>query len=235
MIFHPTGERQVMAVSRNLYELIALGARYVFAGLMVLIVLRAWRITLIDARRAASLRRLSPQTGLSGELLVLEGNERASRGMRYPVIREGMIGSSRRSDIRLRHSSIRRKHAWFQLTQDGLTVRARPGAAMHDGAGRRVSALTLPDGGEFTLGKVRLLLVLNLAPERPEPPRREHRGEPDDRENYDDGDYGCDDAFPPDYDAFPPDYDAFPDYDATPPPDENDLFLDQPVLRRKRE
>ena len=148
-------------MSEGLYELVALGARYVFAALMVLIVLRAWRITLIDARRANTLRRMSPQTGLSGELLVLDGEGKARRGMRYPVIREGMIGSFRRSDIRIRHASIRRKHAYFQLTDRGLTIQARPGAPMRDADGRPAGTLLLGDGSEFTLGKVRLLLVLN--------------------------------------------------------------------------
>ena len=148
-------------MSTGLYELVALGARYVFAALMVLIVLRAWRITLIDARRAGALRRMSPQTGLSGELLVLDGDGKARRGMRYPVIREGMIGASRRSDIRIRHASIRRKHAYFQLTGRGLTVQARPGAPMRDADGRRAETLLLGDGSEFTLGRVRLLLVLS--------------------------------------------------------------------------
>ena len=49
-------------MSEGLYELVALGARYVFAGLMVLIVLRAWRITLIDSRRADTLRRMKTYT-----------------------------------------------------------------------------------------------------------------------------------------------------------------------------
>ena len=148
-------------MSEGLYELVALGARYVFAALMVLIVLRAWRITIVDSRRAGMLRRLSPQTGLSGELLVLEGDGMACRGMRYPVIREGMIGALRRSDIRIRHASIRRKHAYFQLTDRELVIQARPGAAMRDANGRRVETLLLGDGSEFTLGRVRLLLVLS--------------------------------------------------------------------------
>ena len=147
-------------MSEGLYELVALGARYVFAALMVLIVLRAWRITLIDARRANTLRRMSPQTGLSGELLVLDGEGKARRGMRYPVIREGMIGSFRRSDIRIRHASIRRKHAYFQLTPQGLKIQARPGAPMLDADDRPAEALLLTDGSEFTLGEVRLLLIL---------------------------------------------------------------------------
>lgn len=148
-------------MSEGLYELVALGARYVFAALMVLIVLRAWRITIVDSRRAGMLRRLSPQTGLSGELLVLEGDGKACRGMRYPVIREGMIGALRRSDIRIRHASIRRKHAYFQLTDRGLVIQARPGAGMRDADGHRVETLLLGDGSEFTLGRVRLLLVLS--------------------------------------------------------------------------
>ena len=147
-------------MSEGLYELVALGARYVFAALMVLIVLRAWRITIVDSRRAGMLRRLSPQTGLSGELLVLEGDGKACRGMRYQVIREGMIGALRRSDIRIRHASIQRKHAYFQLTDHGLIIQARPGAAMRDADGHRAETLLLGDGSEFSLGKVRLLLIL---------------------------------------------------------------------------
>ena len=172
-------------MTQNLYEIIALGARYVFAGLMLLIVLRAWRITLVDSRRASTLRHLSPQTGISGELVVIEGDEKARRGMKYPVIREGMIGTSRRADIRIRHSSVRRRHAYFQLTEEGLYIRTHAGAPMRDGEGRPVRAIVLPDGGEFILGRVRLLLVLTEAPEPPSaaaPPRatrRRGRGDAD--------------------------------------------------------
>lgn len=175
-------------MNQSLYEIVALGARYVFAGLMVLIVLRAWRITLVDSRRASQLRRMSPQTGLSGELLVIDGDEKARRGMKYPVIREGMIGSSRRADIRIRHSSVRRRHAYFQLTEDGLSVRTHAGAPMRDGDDRPARALTLPDGGEFMIGRVRLLLVLTEAPE----PAAHHRHER--RDARADADDDADDA-----------------------------------------
>ena len=151
-------------MSQSAYELVALAMRYVFAALMALIVLRAWRITLIDSRRAAALRRLSPQTGLSGELMVLEGSGLARRGMRYPVIREGMIGSCRRTDIRVRHASVRRKHAWFQLSEDGLTLRARGDAPLYDADGQPARTLTLADGDVFRLGEVLMLLVLSQAP-----------------------------------------------------------------------
>ena len=184
----------------DVYELIALGARYVFAALMTLIVLRAWRITLVDSRRAGALRRLSPQTGLSGELLVLAGDEKARRGMRYPVIREGMIGASRRSDIRIRHSSIRRKHAYFQLTEQGLSIQARPGAAMRGADGRPATRLLLSDGAEFTLGRVRMLLVLSEALDGEAPPEE---GE--------------------DWDALPGEDDAWD----TPANENDDLFLEE--------
>ena len=47
-------------MSQDAYELIAQAARYFFAAVMLLIVLRAARITAVDSRRAARLRRLSP-------------------------------------------------------------------------------------------------------------------------------------------------------------------------------
>ena len=148
-------------MSQSVYELMALAARYVFAALMVLIVLRAWRLTIVDSRRAQTLRRLSPETGLSGELIVLEGDGQARRGMRYPVIREGMIGSFRGADVRVRNGSVRRRHAWFQLTPEGLEVRAHAGAPMRDRRGRPVREILLRDGGVFSVGRVRLMLVLS--------------------------------------------------------------------------
>ena len=150
-------------MSRDAYELLALGARYVFAGLMVLIALRAARLTAVDSRRAAKLRRLSPMTGLSGELVVLEGDGKAPRGMRYPVIREGMIGSARSCDVRIRHASVRRRHACFQLTEQGLSVRDHAGARLRDGDGEVVREMTLLDGDSFWVGRINLLLVLSNA------------------------------------------------------------------------
>ena len=164
-------------MNQSLYEVVALGARYAFAGLMLLIVLRAWRITIVDSRRAGTLRRMSPQTGLSGELVVLEGDGKAPRGMKYPVIREGMIGSSRRADIRIRHGSVRRRHAYFQINGDVLRIRTHAGAPMRDGQGRPARSLALPDGGELSIGDVRLLLVLTEAPETPDRRGFEARGD----------------------------------------------------------
>ena len=179
-------------MSRDAYELLALGARYVFAGLMVLIALRAARLTAVDSRRAAKLRRLSPMTGLSGELVVLEGDGKAPRGMRYPVIREGMIGSARSCDVRIRHASVRRRHACFQLTEQGLSVRDHAGARLRDGDGEVVREMTLLDGDSFWVGRIHLLLVLSnataaqsrRAPEDFFATRRDEEWDGEDRETH---------------------------------------------------
>lgn len=164
-------------MSHEAYELAALTMRYVFTALMLLIVWRACRGALIDSRRAAKLRQLSPMTGVCGELVALEADERLRRGMRFPVIREGAIGSARRSDVRIRHSSVRRRHAFFQLADDGLHVRSHAGARLRDGDGRLVRELVLTDGGELTVGRVRLLLVLSV----PDAPRRAYTHHEDER------------------------------------------------------
>ena len=147
-------------MTRNAYELIALAMRYFFAAMMLLIVLRAGRGALIDSRRAARLRKLSPMAGIVGELVVTEGDGRIRRGMRYPVIREGLIGSSRRADLSIRHPSIRRRHAYFQLTESGLRIRGHAGAKLYVARHTPVREILLGDGGSFTIGRIRLLLVL---------------------------------------------------------------------------
>lgn len=158
-------------MSSEAFELLALTARYIFAALMLLIVLRAARGALVDSRRAAKLRRLSPMTGISGELVVMDPLPKIPRGMRYPVIREGMIGSSRRSDVRIRHASVRRRHALFELTERGLHIRTHASSRLRDGAGNPARELTLADGDSFTLGGVHLLLVLSV-PDLTRKPRR---------------------------------------------------------------
>lgn len=150
-------------MNANAYDLLALCLRYVFAALMVLILLRAWKITAVDWQRSHRLRRLSPETGIVGEFLVVEGHERSRVGMRYPVILEGTIGSGRGCDIRLRSGSVRHRHAIFQMTEDGLYIRGHAGGRLRDGLGRPAKTLTLRDGSYITIGAVRLMLILSGA------------------------------------------------------------------------
>lgn len=166
-------------MSTNAFELLSLTMRYVFTGLMLLIVIRAARGAAIDSRRAARLRRLSPMTGISGELVLLDALPRIPRGMRWPVIREGSIGASRRCDIRIRSGSLRGRHALFQLTESGLSIRTHAAARMRDSLGHPAKELTLADGDSFYLGGARLLLVLSV-PDLPRKPARPADDEPDD-------------------------------------------------------
>lgn len=155
-------------MSANAYEILALAMRYVFAFLMLLIVLRAWRITSVDSRRARKLRRLSPETGIIGEMLVMDGGERAKPGMRYPVTLEGSIGSAKTADIRVRHSSVRRRHAYYLMTDDGLFVRGHASARIRRNHGNLEREVLLRDGDVLQLGRVSLLLVLSGADSAPE-------------------------------------------------------------------
>lgn len=204
-------------MSANAYEILALAMRYVFAGLMVLIVLRAWRISMVDSRRATKLRRLSPDTGIIGEMLVVNGSERARPGMHYPVTLEGTIGSNRRADIRVRHSTVRGRHAIYQMTDEGLFVRGHANARIRDKFGRGARELMLQDGDILRIGDVALMLVLTDGGSEPEEMNRRvlrrrmrSRQEMSDDEDFDDGIFETFERFEPE-------------------PEADDLFLSNPA------
>lgn len=155
-------------MSANAYEVLATAMRYVFVALILLIVLRGLRGALTDSRRADRLRRLSPETGIIGELLVIEGSERAKTGMRYPLTLEGTIGSSAKADIRVRSSGVRGRHAFYQMTERGLFVRGHSGARIARNGEPRTSEIMLSDGDMLRVGPVRLMLVLTEADATPE-------------------------------------------------------------------
>ena len=218
-------------MSANAYELLSLAMRYIFAALMVLIVLRAWRITFIDNRRAAKLRRLSPDTGIIGEMLVVSGGEKAKPGMHYPLTLEGSVGSGRRADIRIRHSTVKGRHAIYQMTGEGLFVRGHAHCRIRDGRGRLARQLVLHDGDILRIGEVALMLVLSDGDRVPEEilrhvlRRRPVRQDVSEEIPYDDSifDADTDDLFssgpagnfqdePDPYDFFRPDFGGDDDF-----------------------
>ena len=207
-------------MSANVYEILALAMRYVFAVLMVLIVLRAWRVSIVDSRRATKLRRLSPDTGVIGEMLVTVGGERAKPGMRYPVTLEGTIGSARRADIRVRHFSVRSRHAIYQMTDEGLFVRGHANARIRDRHGRPARELLLQDGDVLRIGQVALMLVLTDGGNEPEEMNRHVRRRRFGRERDEDFD---DEIF--ETDGFDPGSDG--DYEA----EYDDPFMANPAAR----
>ena len=118
------------------------------------------------------------------------------------------MGSGRRADVRVRHSSVRSRHAFYQMTREGLFVRGHASARLRDGAGRAARELTLGDGDVLQLGAVKMMLVLSDgggAPDemnrrvlrrRPERPDGSD-GAPDEDvfDVSDDGESGIDDLF----------------------------------------
>ena len=98
----------------------------------------------------------------------MDGGERAKPGMRYPVTLEGSIGSAKTADIRVRHSSVRRRHAYYLMTDDGLFVRGHASARIRRDHGNLEREVLLRDGETLQLGKVSLLLVLSGADSAPE-------------------------------------------------------------------
>ena len=102
-------------MNNQTYQLIALGARYLFVFLAFLIVFRAGLSLLSEHfRRKKKLRNL-PDAGMVGEMRDID-NDRA-----YPLPREGTLGSGRGCDIRLR--GLRRRHVNFSFVEGkGLLI-----------------------------------------------------------------------------------------------------------------
>lgn len=93
------------------YEVLALFMRYVFVLLGVLIVWRAFRWMRRDARNYQRRMKRLPDAGLIGELVEL------NTGNRFPLPREGIIGSAASCDVRVKGSGVARKHALFSLAE----------------------------------------------------------------------------------------------------------------------
>lgn len=164
-------------MNANAYEILALAMRYVFAGLMLLIVLRALIVTMVDGRRAAELRRLNPKTGIIGEFLVVD-DAHPGRERRYPVTLEGCIGASSRADIRIRRSGLHARHAYYQMTPSGLYVRGHANITLLDEDGTYVRERILVDGDSLYIGRLELMLILTEGSAAPsfhvrKPPQRE--------------------------------------------------------------
>lgn len=142
----------------EMYTILSMLARYFFAGLMVLIVIRAWRATIVDSRRAKQLREWSPKTGCVGELIVNPGQKRRHA---IPVPKEGVLGSARKSDIRIKLKDILPSHAHIEQREGGLLIRPLGKAQIALGnEGFTGEQLFARDGDILTIGKHKLMLVM---------------------------------------------------------------------------
>ena len=142
------------------YQLIALGARYLFVFLALLIVLRAGTSLLSEHRRRKKKLRNLPDAGMVGEMRDTD-NDRA-----YPLPREGTLGSGRGCDIRLK--GLRRRHVNFSFVEGkGLLLtpcHSRSEVLLNNaplGKGGYALHGALMQAGGYTL-RIRLFAGLNV-------------------------------------------------------------------------
>lgn len=144
------------------YELLALAARYWFAALGIIIVLRAWRASVFDNRSARLLRDLSPEAGNIGELQIIadQWKDRALIGARYAAPPEFALGSGRAADARIRHRDIKKRH--LHLRYDGTAFVLTPARGVRPVAPCRArdGAWILRDGDCMQLGRLIIKLTL---------------------------------------------------------------------------
>ena len=118
----------MFSVSADIYEILSLAARYLFAIMGLLIVVRAFLWLLSDRKeRKDRLRRL-PDAGKIGEFVVLAGSRDLPENTWIPVPREGVLGSVRSCDLVIPCPGVRSGHLDFSwLDGTGLLIRPRSG------------------------------------------------------------------------------------------------------------
>ena len=149
-------------MSTQAYELISMLMRYVFVFIGLMIVWRSLRWLRRDARAYRKELRSLPDAGLVGEMVNL------NTGEAQPLPREGVIGSSRECDIRLKGQGVMRNHARFEFEDGkGLKIihlrRASTllnGTPLHGSAGYALHGTQL-QAGAVPL-RVRLFAGLNV-------------------------------------------------------------------------
>lgn len=102
-------------MSAETYELLSQGLRYWFVFLILTIVIRSYRWAMQDHRRIKRTLKALPDSGLIGEVVNL------TTGESLPLPREGILGSSRSSDVHL--SGIRKSELEFMFVEgQGLHI-----------------------------------------------------------------------------------------------------------------
>ena len=149
---------------KEIYEIVAQGARYWFLFLMVLIVWRSWRWYRRDKRQAKKRLKLLPDAGFVGEMVVLAGGKGLERGSVLPVPREGTLGSLRTNDLHVPLGGVARRHLWFRFDDDqGLMIEPfGKNEAKVDGAVffSRRDPLYMAHGSRLCVGECELRLRL---------------------------------------------------------------------------
>ena len=159
-------------MSEGVYELLALAARYWFVLLIAVIVVRAWRTSVVDNRSAKVLRELSGGAACIGELLVSDGPRKLT-DQRIPIPEEGLLGSGRAADVRIRAHGIAPRHMWMKYADGCLTVKP-VGKAVIAAPRTADGRFVLCDGDQLRIGDITFTLLLYDTRDlvnQPEPPQ----------------------------------------------------------------
>ncbi len=205
----------------EIYEVIALGARYWFALLGGLIVWRSFRWLRKDRRAKHRRLRQLPDAGMVGEMVVLAGSDELPEGMTIPVPREGTLGFVRTCDMVVPVEGVAKRHLDFSFRNGvGLVVYPWRGCAcVVDGqrltSRDRCSRYPMHHGSRLEIGDavLRLRVFAGLETARsvtllPDPPEEQEPREqsapawPEGMTAYDDSaggypPYGPPGAYPP--------------------------------------
>lgn len=115
-------------MSAGLYELIALGMRYWFALLGVIIVLRSFLWLRRDRRAERRRLRRLPDAGIVGELVVVTGSRELPEGAILSLPWEGVMGFNRGCDVVIPCPGVGARHLDFSFEERRgllLTLRRR--------------------------------------------------------------------------------------------------------------
>ena len=116
------------SVSPEIYRSVSLVARYIFAVLALMVLLRTLLQMLSDARERKDQLRNLPGSGLIGEMVVITGNDDLPAGSFLPVPREGSLGFVRSCDLVIPADGVHRVHLDFSWKDGvGLLIAPRSG------------------------------------------------------------------------------------------------------------
>ncbi|NLG23765.1 MAG: FHA domain-containing protein [Clostridiales bacterium] len=145
-------------MDEELYAVVAAAARYLFAALAIYIVFKGWRADVTDGRRGRLVRGTAPDLDAIGELLVLADAPGGKLvGQRYPLPREGALGSSHAADVRLQRPGVRRRHLWIERRVGCVAISPVGGAPV---AARGEPPYVLRDGDTFSIEGLEMMVVL---------------------------------------------------------------------------
>lgn len=150
----------------DLYESAALLLRFLFLLLGILILVRAAWMTVKDSARASSLRQNEEETGVIAHFVVVD---RKGRGIEIPLLREGLVGTHRKADIRISGAGLEKKHFYYEIIDGGIVVTPLDGAFIKlEGKPEEMyDPETLRPGRIFFAGNVQFKYVVNLISVKP--------------------------------------------------------------------